>query len=218
MASRQGAKALPPAPLLYLVTETVDDAGALVRGLEQALSGADIAAVLLRLPDTGESSRIKLIKAVAPLVQERGAALLLDGASDLVARSGADGAHLTGIDALKAALPGLKPARIAGAGGLKSRHDAMLAGEAGADYVMFGEPDAAGLRPPFPPVLERVAWWSEIFEVPCVGFAAGPDEVTKLSEAGADFIALGRFVWEDQRGPAAAVASAAERLRSVELA
>ena len=80
-------------------------------------------------------------KAVATAVQRRDVALLLDGHPELAARAGADGAHLTGIEALTSAIPTLKPDRIAGAGGLRSRHDAMLAGEAGADYVMFGDPD-----------------------------------------------------------------------------
>ena len=48
----------------------------------------------------------------------------------------------------------------------------MVAAEAGADYVMFGEPDAAGERPGFAAIEERVAWWAEVFEAPCVGYAA----------------------------------------------
>ena len=48
----------------------------------------------------------------------------------------------------------------------------MLAGEAGADYVMFGEPDRRGGRPPFDAIVERVEWWAELFELPCVGYAA----------------------------------------------
>ena len=124
-------------------------------------------------------------------------ALLLDGHADLVARAGADGAHLTGIAEFTAAIGQLKPERIAGAGGLTTRHDAMAAAEAGADYVMFGEPDAAGERPSFDAIEERVAWWAEVFEAPCVGFAASIDEVAPLVKAGADFVALGDWVWRD---------------------
>ena len=62
-------------------------------------------------------------------MQRRDIALLLDGRSEMVGRAGADGAHITGIEAFAAALSTLKPDRIAGAGGLRSRHDAMLAGE-----------------------------------------------------------------------------------------
>jgi thiamine-phosphate pyrophosphorylase len=150
------------------------------------------------------------------VIQERGVALLLDGHAEIVAGAGADGAHLCGCDALKQALPGLKPDRIAGAGGLQTRHDAMLAGEAGADYVMFGEPAGNGERPPFPAVAERVAWWSEVFEVPCVGFAASIDEAEALARAGAEFVALGDFIWRDPCGPASATAAAAQRLAALE--
>jgi thiamine-phosphate pyrophosphorylase len=198
----------PYRPRLYLVTEPVTETGILSPALSRALAAADIAAVLLRLAPADERTLINRIKALAPSVQEQGAALLLDGYPDLAARSGADGAHLTGIEALQAALPTLKPARIAGVGGLATRHDAMLAGEADADYVMFGQPEA-GAVPPLDATLERISWWSEVFQLPCVGYAASPDAVGALAAAGADFVALGSFVWNDPAGPEAAVRAAA---------
>ena len=73
----------------------------------------------------------------------------------------------------------------------------MAAAEAGADYVMFGEPDDAGERPTFDAIEERVAWWAEVFEAPCVGFAGSAEEVAPLVKAGADFIALGDWVWRE---------------------
>jgi len=194
------------------------DAAGLEQRLAQALAAADVAAVLLRLPETDERGQINHAKALVPIVQGKGAALLLDGHPDLAARAAADGAHLHGIDALTEALATLKPERIAGCGDLDSRHDAMLAAEAGADYVMFGEPDAAGHRPSFEAVVERVAWWAEVFEIPCVGFAAALEEVEPLAAAGADFVALGDWVFADARGSAAALADAARRLEVAELA
>lgn len=176
--------------------------------------GGDVAAVLLRLAEADERSLINLIKKVAPAVQGRAAALLLAGRDDIVARSGADGAHLPNIEALRGAVPRLKPKNIAGVGGLHTKHDAMAAGEAGADYVMFGEPDEEGNRPTFDTVLERVEWWAELFEVPCVAYAARLDEIDALSAAGADFIALGDAVFDDPRGARTAVEEAAARLGS----
>lgn len=206
-----------PAPRLYLVTQRLEDAGELARTLEAALSAGAIAAVLLRPPyGMDERSLTKFVKQVAPVVQAAGAALLLEGHPDIVARAGADGAHLTGIEALTDAIAGLQPQRIAGVGGLFTRHDAMLAGEAGVDYVAFGEADAGKRRPGFDAVLERVEWWSEVFEIPCVGFAETPDEVKALAAAGADFVAICDIVWSNPRGPAAAVASAAQGLGAVE--
>lgn len=197
-------------PRLYLVTPQIDDAAGLARALDSVLPVADIAAVLLRLAAAGERELINRVKAIAPAAQDRGVALLLDGHADIVARAGADGAHLTGIAAVRDGIAALRPDRIAGAGGLATRHDAMLAGEAGADYVMFGEPDTTGHRPSFEAVLERVAWWAEVFQPPCIGFAGAPDEVAALAKAGADFVALGDWVWTTTVGPAAAVVTASQ--------
>jgi len=102
-----------PAPRLYLATSEVDDPSALVTSLPALLAGADIAAVLLRLKMADQRSMISRIKTIAPAIQNAGAALLLDGHVELVARAGADGAHLSGLAALEEALPSLKPDRIA---------------------------------------------------------------------------------------------------------
>ena len=107
-----------PAPRLYLVTPPVADAAQFGDHLAAALDGADVAAVLLRLRQEDERSRINCAKALAPIVQRKDVALLLDANADLVARAGADGAHVTGIDNVTAALASLKPERIVGAGGM----------------------------------------------------------------------------------------------------
>jgi thiamine-phosphate pyrophosphorylase len=202
-----------PAPRLYLATPIVDDPSPLLAGLPALLASADIAAVLLRLAPTDPRSMISRIKALAPAIQNGGAALLLEGNVDLVARSGADGAHLTGIDAMQEALPALKPDRIAGVGGLATRHDSMAAGEAGADYVLFGEPDAQGRRPSAEAIAERLQWWAELFEPPCVGFAATIEEAKEFAGAGADFVLVGDFIWADPRGAAAALMDAGRAIR-----
>jgi thiamine-phosphate pyrophosphorylase len=196
-------------PRLYLVTPQLADTASFARDLGAALQAGDIAAVLVRLEPTDERTMINRAKAVANVVQRQDIALVLDGHPQLTARAGADGAHLTGIDALTAALPTLKPERIAGAGGLRSRHDAMLAGEAGVDYVMFGEPDRRGARPPLDAIEERLSWWAELFEAPCVGYAASLDEVAPLRQAKADFVALGDWIWTYAPTPAVAIAAAA---------
>jgi thiamine-phosphate pyrophosphorylase len=196
---------------LYLFTPPLDDPAAFARTLERALAAADVAAVLLRLADADERALINRIKTAAAVVQRRDIALLIDGRPELVARAGADGAHLTGIEALHAALPLLKPDRIAGAGGLRSRHDAMLAGEKAADYVMFGEPER-GRNPPFPAVEERVAWWAELFRPPCIGYACHADQIRPLAQAGADFVALGEWIWNEPSGAERVLAVAAQSL------
>ena len=209
------AKPVPPRPVprLYLATPIVDDPSALIAGLAGLLAEADIAAVLVRLKPVEPRTMISRLKALAPAVQQSGAALLLDGHVELVARSGADGAHLTGIETMEEALPSLKPDRIAGVGGLSTRHDSMTAAEAGADYVLFGEPDANGRRPSIEAIAERLQWWAELFEPPCVGFAASPEEAREFAAAGADFVLVGDFIWADPRGAAAALADVEQAIR-----
>jgi thiamine-phosphate pyrophosphorylase len=197
---------------LYLVTPALDDPGALTGELESALGAADIAAVLLRLADGGERSLIERAKAVAAVTQRHDVALVLDGHPEIMARAGADGAHLSGIQTFAAAFAMLKPDRIAGAGGLRSRHDAMLAAETGADYVMFGDPDRHGRRPGFEELRDRLTWWTELFEIPCVAYAASEHEIEPLAETGADFLALGEWIWREPNGAARAAAAAAMRL------
>src|SRR3984885_410011 len=202
-----------PVPRLYLATPEVDDPALLLASLPGLLAGADVAALLLRLKPTDQRTMISRVKALAPAVQGSGAALLLDGHVELVARGGADGAHLTGIEAMAEALPSLKPDRIAGVGGLATRHDSMAAGEVGADYVLFGEPDARQQRPSIEAIAERLQWWAELFEPPCVGFAASREEAYQFAAAGADFVLVGDFIWNDSRGAAAALMDAEQTIR-----
>lgn len=207
-----------PQPRLYLVTPAAVEIAALKLDLMAALDGADVAAVLLRLPPDDDRANINRIKALAPVVQNFGAALIVDGHPGIVARGGADGAHLTGIAAFEHAVASLKPERIAGAGGLETRHDAMLAAERNADYVMFGEPDENNQRPALDAIIERVAWWTEVFETPCVAYAASAEEVSPLAQAGAEFVSVGEFLFSDARGVPVAIGEVVERLRLPEAA
>ncbi len=201
-----------PQPRLYLVTPPLADSAGFPDALEAALGAADVAAVLVRIADDSESTQIKRVKAIATAIQNVEAALILDNRPDLVARARADGAHLRGIEAFEAAVGELKPNGIAGAGEMLTRHDAMLAAERGADYVMFGEPDSSGHRQPFDLILERIEWWQDVFQTPCVGFAASLDEVPLLARTGADFVALGDFVFDGKRTASDIVAEAAAAL------
>jgi len=214
---RQENPAQRPLRRLYLIAPLIEDTLAFADELGAVLDAGDIAALLVRCAPTDEATCCRRIEPLRPIVQSREIALLVDGPPELVIQAGADGAHVDRIDTLKSAITRLKPAYIVGAGGLVSRHEAMLAGEAGADYVMFGEPDAAGRRPGFEAVLERVAWWAEVFQPPCVGFATSLDEVAALASAGADFVAVGdELIWSEPRGAAAGLGAAAARLSASE--
>jgi thiamine-phosphate pyrophosphorylase len=207
-----------PVPRIYLATPAVDDPSSLVANLPGLLAAADVAAVLLRLQMTDQRSMISKVKTLAPAIQNAGAALLLDGHVELVARAGADGAHLSGVAALEEALPTLKPDRIAGVGGLETRHDSMLAGELGVDYVLFGEPDAHGKRPSIEAVAERLDWWAELFEPPCIGYATSREEAYEFTRAGANFVLVDEAIWSDPRGASAALAEIGQAIRQAHAA
>lgn len=187
-----------PPTRLMLVTPPVEDAEAFAFRLMQAMAGGDIAAIVLRLAPGDDRSRIERVKRLAGPVQANSVALVVEDNAVVAARGGADGVHLTaGPEAIAEARSSLKSERIIGAGSLRARHDAMDAGEAGVDYVMFGEPRPDGSVPPLPAVIERAGWWAEIFETPCVAYAPDAEAVAALAETGAEFVALGAWAFED---------------------
>ncbi|HWG06811.1 MAG TPA: thiamine phosphate synthase [Beijerinckiaceae bacterium] len=207
-------------PRLYLLTPALGDAAGFAPLLEAALDGGDVASVLLLLATRDEGEAKKIVKSLAPMIQQRGAALLLADDPQLAARASADGVHIRGSgatleQALDDAIQRIKPERIVGVGPLSTKHDAMTAAERDLDYLLFGGPfpEARGMT--LAGIIERVAWWSEIFTVPCIGYAHRLDDVAALASAGADFIALGEAVWSDPRGSAAAIRDAQAALTFV---
>ena len=205
---------------LMLVTPPVADAEAMAFRLMQAMAGGDIAAILLRLAPGDDRSRIECVKRLAGPVQGNNVALVVEDSALVATRGGADGVHVTGgTAAIAEARSSLKSERIIGIGGLRARHDAMDAGEAGVDYVMFGEPRPDGSVPPLAAVVERAGWWAEIFETPCVAYAPDAESVAALVETGAEFVALGAWALDEgqdiralvEQANAAIAASAARK-------
>jgi thiamine-phosphate pyrophosphorylase len=193
-------------PRLYLITPPVADAAVFAPALAAALAAGDVACVLLRFAPPDEGSRKKIAKALAPLVQNGGAVLLVQDDPHLAVRSGADGVHVEGSgDKFAAALESLKPDRIVGIGGLADRDEAMRAGESDADYLMFGDLEPGGDRASH--VLERASWWAEVFNVPCVAVAHELAEVEALALSGAEFVALGPAFFNEPQAVAQAQAA-----------
>jgi len=196
---------------LYLISPLLTDAESFAPAIEAAFRGGRIDSLWLRLAPMDEKAQKRALQRLAPIAQAAGAAVLIDPPADArqVARIGADGIHMRYDEAaLATALEAHQPDRIVGVGGLRSRDDAMRAGEAGADYLMFGEPRADGSLPPFETVLERASWWAEISATPCVAFAPSLAEVEPIAEAEIEFVALGDAVWSAPEGPEAAVRTA----------
>ncbi|MGA0596684.1 thiamine phosphate synthase [Enterovirga sp. CN4-39] len=197
-------------PRLYLFSPLLEAPEAFAGRLGEACHAGDVAAVLLRLAPADERTLVKTIKALAPVAQERGAAVLVEIAGELdaalvAARGGADGVHCAQPADLRGLRERLRDGRMLGAGQLRTKHDAMTAGEAGVDYVMFGEPRPDGYVPPLDQTAERAEWWAEIFEPPCVAYAEDLEAVRVLSRTGAEFVAIGDLVWAHPDGPGEAV-------------
>jgi thiamine-phosphate pyrophosphorylase len=196
-------------PRLYLVTPILNDPRGFMPALEKALDAGDIACVLLRHGAKEGPDAEALARLVAKPVQARGVALIIEGSPDTALRAGADGLHVNGYgEPLLAAIKRLSPGHIVGCGALVDRDEAMRAGEAGADYLLFGDFEERRGALSFSALLERTSWWAEIFNTPCVAFANTLEEVGPLKRAGADFIMLGDCVWSHPGGSAAAVRAA----------
>ncbi|RAI55285.1 thiamine phosphate synthase [Roseicella frigidaeris] len=175
--------------------------------LAAALDAGDVACLQLRLKEAPPDAVRRAVEALMPIAQARDVAFLLNDDAALAAELGCDGAHLGQEDGDHAEGRRLLEGRILGITCHDSRHLAMLAGEAGADYVAFGA---------FFPTTTKEArhragtdlleWWSEMFEIPCVaigGITAA--NCAPLVRAGADFLAVVGAVWNHPEGPAAGV-------------
>ena len=192
---------------IYLITPplSAERADGFARVLREVLAAAPIASVRVRLAPDAEGEAKAIVAPLAAAAVSADCALILENDARLAARLDADGVHVSGAgEPLDAALAALKPERIVGAGGLRMRDDAMTAGEKGADYVMFGEPIGPTPAMALELLLERVGWWAEIFETPCVAYAESIEAAGRLARAGADFVALEEAGWNAASPPEAA--------------
>lgn len=195
---------------LYLITPPAVELTAFTSVLREALKGGDIACVQLRLKETPDAEVLRVGRALKPIVQDAGAAFIINDRPDLAATLGADGVHVGQDDASYAAARRMLGAdHIVGVTCHNSRHLAMEAAEAGADYVAFGAFYPTGTKQPKhwaePDLLEI---WSEIAETPCVAIGGiTVDNAPPLVAAGADFLAVSAGVWMHCDGPRAAVAA-----------
>ena len=197
---------------LCLATPPLRDAAGFLPGLDAALSAHGVTSLLVRLEPMDEAAAVKLLRKLAAPAQAAGVAVLVEGAPELALAAGLDGAHGPPSERLaKEAVRKLSPDYIVGASVGDSRDVAMRIGETGVDYLLFETPDSARR-------LEEVGWWAELFNTPCVAFAEDLDFLTEIAAAGADFVMLSDCVWNDPRGPAAAVADARARLGAIERA
>jgi len=193
---------------LYLISPPTFEAKAFADTLKRALDAGDVASFQLRLKDVPEDEIRRAVDALMPVAQKRDVAFILNDRPDLARAFGCDGVHVGQEDAsYHEARLILGKNAIVGVTCHDSRHLAIEAAEAGADYVAFGAffptatKEAKSHAEP-----ELLQWWSEMMVVPVVAIGGITTEnAAPLVEAGADFLAVSNGVWGHENGPAAAV-------------
>ena len=193
---------------LYLITPPVLEPEKFAEPLEAALMAGDVSSLQLRLKRAGDAEILHAARILMPIAQRAGAAFIVNDRPDLAAALGADGVHIGQEDAhFAAARKALGPKGIVGVTCHDSRHLAIEAAEAGADYVAFGAvfPTATKLAKTRCE-LELIQWWAEMMVVPCVAIGGiTVDNCQPVIDARADFLAVSSGVWDFPDGPAAGV-------------
>lgn len=199
---------------LYLITPPeIADIAAFARELDQALDAGDVASLQIRLKSregvpAPDHHILELGRHIVSRAQDRGVAVLINDRPDLAVELGADGVHIGQSD-----MPYAKARKLVGDGAIvgvtchDSRHLAMEAGEAGADYVAFGAFHPTDTKDPATKAEpDLLTWWQEMMELPCVAIGGiTADNARPLVQAGADFLAVSAGVWRAPGGPSAAV-------------
>lgn len=201
-------EAEPASCRLYLITPPAFDARSFRDTLAAALDGGDVSCVQLRLKDVSDDDIRRAGEILMPVCHKRDVAFIVNDRPDLAQALGADGVHVGQTDAsYEEARQLLGTDKIVGVTCHASRHLAMEAGEAGADYVAFGAffptrtKEAKTLADP-----ELLFWWNRLMTVPSVAIGGiTAENCAPLVEAGADFLAVVSAVWDHPQGAGAGV-------------
>ncbi len=178
--------------------------------LRAALGAGPVAAFQLRLKEVDDDHIRRIAEALMPVCRDHDVAFILNDCMDLAKELGCDGVHLGQSDGdVREARALLGPNVQIGVTCHDSRHLAMEAGEAGADYVAFGAFYETTTKPSrYRPTPDLLTWWTTLSQLPCVAIGGiTPANAAPLIAAGADFIAVVNAVWTHPDGPAAGVAS-----------
>jgi thiamine-phosphate pyrophosphorylase len=200
-----------PTDRCRLVLITPPDAGAdFAARLAAALDAGDVASLILPQYELEDDAFQKLAEAVVPLAQERGVAAVIAGDTRVAGRVKADGVHIEGGKAgLAEAVERYGGKMMVGAGGAKTRDDALELGETQPDYIFFGRFGYDNKPEPHPRNLTLGRWWAEMISIPCI-VLGGSDtgSVRDVAATGSEFVALSSAVFGEGRDPAAEVALA----------
>lgn len=198
---------------LYLISPPAINLPEFSEQLKQAFDGGDVGAFQLRLKNVGDDEILKAAEKLLPICRESEVAFILNDRADLAAKTGADGVHLGQDDGkVKTARKLLGADAVIGVSCHDSKHLAMEAGEAGADYVAFGafypttSKSAEALARYGVPTPDILNWWQTYMVLPCVAIGGiNPQNCLPLVQAGADFVAVITAVWNHPEGAKKAV-------------
>ncbi|MBO6717549.1 MAG: thiamine phosphate synthase [Rhizobiaceae bacterium] len=184
-----------------------DDAAA---RLSAALAGGDVASLILPQYGLGEDAFQALCEKLVPVAQQAGVAAVVAGDTRIAGRLKADGVHVDGGPAALADVIDRFASRMmVGAGGAKSRDDALNLGECQPDYLFFGRFGFDNKPEPHPRNLSLASWWAEMVSIPCVVLGGSDtDSIAAVAATGAEFVALSAAVFGEGRDPAEEVARA----------
>ena len=193
-----------PSCQLYLISP-LDVSGAFPERLARALDAGPVAAFQFRVKDVDQHEAARLAEPLQAICRAREVAFIVNDSVALAKRLKADGVHLGQQDGdVREAREALGREAQIGVTCHASRHLAMEAGEAGADYVAFGAFFPTTTKTPKSSAgLDLLTWWQELMEIPCVAIGGiTPDNCGPLVEAGADFLAVSGAVWNGDAGEA----------------
>lgn len=197
-----------PTCQLYLISPPLFELEAFADHLTAALAAGPVAAFQLRMKDCDDAAILAACARLAPVARAAGAVFILNDRPDLAALARADGVHIGQQDTPFAEARAIMgPDRVIGVTCHNSRHLAMEAAEAGADYVAFGAFFPSKTKaPPSYADGDILDWWQEVMEIPCVAIGGiTVHNAAPIIAAGADFLAVSDGVWGHPQGPAAAV-------------
>lgn len=178
--------------------------------LRQAISGGDIASLIIPAREGDDAAFQAFAEALVPIAQAAGIAVLIAEDTRIAGRVGADGIHLEGNKAaLEEAVERFQPKMIVGAGGARTREDALELGEARPDYMFFGKFGFDNRPEPHSRNLSLGQWWAEMIQIPCIVMGGSDIEsVETVALTGAEFVALSSAVFGQGIDSAAAIARA----------
>ena len=199
---------------VVLIAPEGEDADRFEPRLRAALSGGDVASLILVPTGDGEAAFQAFAERIVPIAQEAGVAAIIADDTRIAGRVGADGVHLeAGKEALEDAVERFQDKIIVGAGGAKTRDDALELGEARPDYMFFGRFGFDTKPEPHRRNLALGEWWAEMIQIPCIVLGGSDvDSVEQVGRTGVEFVALSRAVFGEGVDPREAVARANELL------